>query len=142
MAKTIFRLDLTSEEMENIKEKLDSQLLEKFKVIEISDKKIESMQKASLKKSELTRIKFINALKELEKEEIDTTNYNLRKYKRVSYTTSNKYFKLLNIAKKNIYELKSLKEHHTLDNTKEYTSDELCIYEFEKYLLNKKFGTD
>ena len=43
----IYRLDLTPDELKKFKDKLDVELLIKFKKIEISEKKIDSMKKAS-----------------------------------------------------------------------------------------------
>ena len=47
MAKVIYRLDLTQEEFNSIKDKLCEKLIEKIKEIEISDKKIKSTKKAT-----------------------------------------------------------------------------------------------
>jgi hypothetical protein len=138
MAKIIYRLDLTLNELDEIRNKLDADLINKFKEIEITEKKIDSMKRASSKKSELTRIRFVNGLLDLQKKEIEPTQYNLRKYKNISYPTSKKYFELLEIAKKNITEISSIEEHYVLDETIEHEDDKRCIYELEKFLLEQK----
>lgn len=94
MTKFIYRLDLTPEELKEFKDKLDVELLIKFKKIEISEKKIDSMKKASSVKIEATRRKFENSLLRLKEQKIEPTQYNLRKYANISYTTSKKYLEL------------------------------------------------
>lgn len=137
MAKVIYRLDLTQEEFDSIKDKLNKKLIEKIKKIEISDKKIESTKKATSTKAEQTRIRFINSLLELEKKVIDITQYNLKKHFGISYKTSKKYFQILEIAKKNIENI-SIEEHKALDESNEIDDEKICIYEFEKFLLKKR----
>lgn len=138
MAKVIYRLDLTQEEFDSIKDKLNKKLIEKIKKIEISDKKIESTKKATSTKAEQTRIRFINSLLELEKKVIDITQYNLKKHFGISYKTSKKYFQILEIAKKNIENI-SIEEHKALDESNEIDDEKICIYEFEKFLLKKRW---
>ena len=134
MAKTIYRLDLTSEEYDKLRDVLDIELIEKFKEIEVTDKKINSMKKASSKKSELTRERFKKALLELEENNIELTQYNLRKYTKISYVTSKKYLDLLKIAKKNIEGI-SINNHRVVDDNTELNDKEKSIYDFEKFLL-------
>ena len=134
MAKTIYRLDLTSEEFDKLQDKLDIELIEKFKEIEVTDKKINSMKKASSKKSELTRERFKKALLELEENNIELTQYNLRKYTKISYVTSKKYLDLLKIAKKNIEGI-SINNHRVVADNTELNDKEKSIYDFEKFLL-------
>lgn len=136
MAKIIYRLDLTQEEFNSIKDKLGEKLIEKIKEIEISDKKIESTKKATSIKTEQTRQKFLNALVELKKREIEATQYNLKKYFGISYKTSKKYFQILEIAKKNIENI-SIEEHKVLYEFIELDDENICIYEFEKFLLGQ-----
>ena len=95
MAKVIYRLDLTQEEFNSIKDKLGEKLIEKIKEIEISDKKIKSTKKATSTKTEQTRIRFLNALVELKKQQLEATQYNLKKHFGISYKTSKKYYELL-----------------------------------------------
>lgn len=137
MAKIIYRLDLTPEEMLEIESKLDIELILKFKEIEITDKKIDSMQKACSKKIELTRKKFEDSLLLLKDKQIEATQYNLRKYAKISYNTSKKYLELLDIAKKNIEGITKDK-HRTLDENIELSDNDKCIYELEKFLLEQK----
>ena len=137
MAKIIYRLDLTPEEMLEIESKLDIDLILKFKKIEITDKKIDSMQKASSKKIELTRKKFEDSLLLLKNKKIEATQYNLRKYAKISYNTSKKYLELLDIAKKNIEGI-SKDNHRVLDEKLELKDNDKCIYELEKFLLEQK----
>ena len=134
MAKTIYRLDLTSDEFDKLQDKLDIELIEKFKEIEVTDKKINSMKKASSKKSELTRERFKKALLELEENNIELTQYNLRKYTKISYVTSKKYLDLLKIAKKNIEGI-SINNHRVVADNTELNDKEKSIYDFEKFLL-------
>jgi hypothetical protein len=136
MAKIIYRLDLTPEELDELRNKLDSDLIDKFKIIEITDKKIDSMQKACSKKIELTRKKFEDSLLLLKNKKIEPTQYNLRKYAKISYNTSKKYLELLDIAKKNIEGITKDK-HRALDENLELNDNEKCIYELEKFLLEK-----
>jgi hypothetical protein len=137
MAKIIYRLDLTQEEFNSIKDKLDEKLIEKIKEIEISDKKIESTKKATSIKTEQTRQKFLNALVEFKKKQIEETQYNLKKHFGISYKTSKKYFQILEIAKKNIENI-SIEEHKALDESIELDDEKICIYEFEKFLLAQR----
>ena len=136
MAKVIYRLDLTQEEFNSIKDKLGEKLIEKIKEIEISDKKIKSTKKATSTKTEQTRIRFLNALVELKKQQLEATQYNLKKHFGISYKTSKKYYELLEIAKKNIKNI-SIEEHKTLDESVELDDEKICIYEFEKFLLEE-----
>lgn len=136
MAKIIYRLDLTPKELDELRNKLDSDLIDKFKIIEITDKKIDSMQKASSKKIEITRKKFENSLLLLKNKKIEATQYNLRKYAKISYNTSKKYLELLDIAKKNIEGITKDK-HRALDENLELNDTEKCIYELEKFLLEQ-----
>ena len=136
MAKIIYRLDLTPEELLEIESKLDIDLILKFKEIEITDKKIDSMQKASSKKIELTRKKFEDSLLLLKNKKIEPTQYNLRKYAKISYNTSKKYLELLDIAKKNIEGI-SKNEHRVLEENIELNDNDKCIYELEKFLLQQ-----
>lgn len=136
MAKVIYRLDLTQEEFNSIKDKLGEKLIEKIKEIEISDKKIESTKKATSIKTEQTRQKFLNALIGFKEKQIEATQYNLKKHFGISYKTSKKYFQILEIAKKNIENI-SIKEHKALDESIELDDEKICIYEFEKFLLKQ-----
>jgi len=137
MAKTIYRLDLTNEEFNKLRDVLDIELIEKFKEIEVTDKKINSMKKASSKKSELTRERFKKAVLELEEKNIELTQYNLRKYTKISYVTSKKYLDVLKIAKKNIEGI-SISNHKVIDENEELNDKEKSVYDFEKFLLIKK----
>jgi hypothetical protein len=98
MSKTIYRLDLTKEELDSIKDKLDENLIKKIKEIEITDKKLSSMSKALSLKVEIAKAKFIEAYLDLGEEGIEQTQYNLRKYKKIPYQTSKKYLDMLALA--------------------------------------------
>lgn len=138
MTKFIYRLDLTPDELKKFKDKLDVELLIKFKKIEISEKKIDSMKKASSVKIEATRRKFENSLLRLKEQKIEPTQYNLRKYANISYTTSKKYLELLKIAENNIKGI-SKNNHRVLDEKEiaELKINDKCIYELEKFLLEE-----
>lgn len=138
MTKFIYRLDLTPKELKEFKDKLDVELLIKFKKIEISEKKIDSMKKASSVKIEATRRKFENSLLRLKEQKIEPTQYNLRKYANISYTTSKKYLELLKIAENNIKGI-SKNNHRVLDEKEiaELKINDKCIYELEKFLLEE-----
>lgn len=138
MTKFIYRLDLTPDELKEFKDKLDVELLIKFKKIEISEKKIDSMKKASSVKIEATRRKFENSLLRLKEQKIEPTQYNLRKYANISYTTSKKYLELLKIAENNIKGI-SKNNHRVLDEKEiaELKINDKCIYELEKFLLEE-----
>jgi len=138
MTKFIHRLDLTPDELKEFEDKLDVKLLNKFKIIEITEKKIDSMKKASSVKIEATRRKFENSLLRLKEQKIEPTQYNLRKYANISYTTSKKYLELLKIAENNIKGI-SKNNHRVLDE-KEIAGlkiNDKCIYELEKFLLEE-----
>lgn len=99
MSKTIYRLDLTKEELDSIKDILDENLINKIKEIEITDKKLSSISKALSLKVEIAKAKFMEAYSDLVKEGIEPTQYNLRKYKKIPYQTSKKYLNMIAIAK-------------------------------------------
>lgn len=138
MTKFIHRLDLTPDELKEFEDKLDVKLLNKFKIIEITEKKIDSMKKASSVKIEATRRKFENSLLRLKEQKIEPTQYNLRKYANISYTTSKKYLELLKIAENNIKGI-SKNNHRVLDEKEiaELEINDKCIYELEKFLLEE-----
>ena len=98
MSKTIYRLDLTKEELDSIKDKLDENLINKIKEIEITDKKLSSISKALSQKVEIAKAKFMEAYLDLGEEGIEPTQYNLRKYKKIPYQTSKKYLDMLALA--------------------------------------------
>ena len=98
MGKTIYRLDLTKEELDSIKDKLDENLIKKIKEIEITDKKLSSISKALSLKVEIAKAKFMEAYLDLGEEGIEQTQYNLRKYKKIPYQTSKKYLDMLALA--------------------------------------------
>ena len=98
MGKTIYRLDLTKEELDSIKDKLDENLIKKIKEIEITDKKLSSISKALSLKVEIAKAKFMEAMADLNDREIEPTQYNLRKYKKIPYQTSKKYLDMLALA--------------------------------------------
>ena len=98
MSKTIYRLDLTKEELDSIKDILDENLINKIKEIEITDKKLYSISKALSLKVEIAKAKFMEAMADLNDREIKPTQYNLRKYKNIPYQTSKKYLDMLAVA--------------------------------------------
>ena len=134
MAKVIYRLDLTQEEFNSIKDKLDEKLIEKIKEIKISDKKIESTKKATSTKTEQTRIRFLNGLVELKKQQLEATQYNLRKYKNISYPSSKKYFELFSFDNNHEYDNDDLLPE---DIDPETLIDSSEMIEYEKYILEK-----
>ena len=77
MAKFIYRLDLTEEELDSIKDKLDDEIIKKLKKIEISDKKIVYSKKANYHKIEIEIIRCFHAVMYLQDEGIEATQYYL-----------------------------------------------------------------
>lgn len=133
MAKFIYRLDLTEEELDSIKDKLDDEIIKKLKKIEISDKKIASAKKATDQKIEIARIRCFHAVMDLQDEGIEATQYNLRKYKNISYPSSKKYFELLS-CDNNEYDNDDLLPE---DIDPETLIDSSEMIEYEKYILEK-----
>ena len=134
MSKTIYRLDLTKEELDSIKNKLDENLINKIKEIEITDKKLSSMSKALSQKVEIARIKFMEAYLDLDGEGIEPTQYNLRKYKNISYPSSKKYFELFSFDNNHEYDNDDLLPE---DIDPETLIDSSEMIEYEKYILEK-----
>ena len=138
MAKVIYRLDLTQEELDSIKDKLEDNLLNKIKKIEISDKKINSTKKAVSQKVEVARIKFMQAMADLNDEGIEPTQYNLRKYRQIPYQTSKKYFDMLDVAREEDeveldYAL-PVEDKNIITTTLEDVREELA---YNKYIVEK-----
>lgn len=92
MDKFTYRLDLTEDEFNLIKNNLNENLLCKVKKIKVSEKKAESIRRATFQRSEIARAKFFDAVFELSEKDIEITQYNLKKYKNIPYHTSKKYF--------------------------------------------------
>ena len=134
MAKFIYRLDLTEEELDSIKDKLDDEIIKKLKKIEISDKKIASAKKATDQKIEIARIKCFHAVMDLQDEGIEATQYNLRKYKNISYPSSKKYFELFSFDNNHEYDNDDLLPE---DIDPETLIDSSEMIEYEKYILEK-----
>ena len=134
MSKTIYRLDLTKEELDSIKNKLDENLINKIKEIEITDKKLSSMSKALSQKVEIARIKFMEAYLDIDGEGIEPTQYNLRKYKNISYPSSKKYFELFSFDNNHEYDNDDLLPE---DIDPETLIDSSEMIEYEKYILEK-----
>ena len=92
MDKFTYRLDLTEDEFNLIKNNLNEKLLSKVKKIKVSEKKAEAMRLATFQRSEIARAKFFDAMFDLSEKNIKVTQYNLKKYKDIPYHTSKKYF--------------------------------------------------
>ncbi len=135
MSKTIYRLDLTKEELDSIKDKLDENLINKIKEIEITDKKLSSMSKALSLKVEIAKAKFMEAYLDLGEEGIEQTQYNLRKYKKIPYQTSKKYLDMLALAQTDT-EIGFGYEHDENIITRTIEDVELEM-EYNKYLVEK-----
>jgi hypothetical protein len=135
MSKTIYRLDLTKEELDSIKDKLDENLIKKIKEIEITDKKLSSMSKALSLKVEIAKAKFMEAYLDLGEEGIEQTQYNLRKYKKIPYQTSKKYLDMLALAQTDT-EIGFGYEHDENIITRTIEDVELEM-EYNKYLVEK-----
>ena len=99
MTKHFYRLDLNEKEFNLIKDKLNEELLNKVKKIKISEKKVDSMRRAISHKQEIARARFFDALHYLNENDIETTQYNMKKYKQIPYPTSKKYFDLFKLAR-------------------------------------------
>lgn len=97
MADFIYRLDLSEEEFNKIKNNLEDTILNKIKKIKISEKKVDSMRRAVNHKKEIARARFFDALIYLNENDIEATQYNMKKYKQIPYQTSKKYFDLLSL---------------------------------------------
>jgi hypothetical protein len=135
MSKTIYRLDLTKEELDSIKDKLDENLIKKIKEIEITDKKLSSMSKALSLKVEIAKAKFMEAYLDLGEEGIEQTQYNLRKYKKIPYQTSKKYLDMLALAQTDT-EIGIGYEPDEYISTRTIEDVELEM-EYNKYLVEK-----
>lgn len=92
MDKFTYRLDLTEDEFNLIKNNLNENILSKLKKIKVSQNKSDSMKRATFQRSEIARAKFFDAVFDLSEKEIEVTQYNLKKYKNIPYHTSKKYF--------------------------------------------------
>lgn len=100
MDKFTYRLDLTEDEFNLIKNNLNENILSKLKKIKVSEKKSESMRRATFQRSEIARAKFFDAVFDLSEKEIEVTQYNLKKYKNIPYHTSKKYFDIFDELEK------------------------------------------
>lgn len=100
MDKFIYRLDLTEDEFNLIKNNLNENILSKLKKIKVSQNKSDSMKRATFQRSEIARAKFFDAVFDLGEKEIEVTQYNLKKYKNIPYHTSKKYFDIFDELEK------------------------------------------
>lgn len=100
MDKFTYRLDLTEDEFNLIKNNLNENILSKLKKIKVSQNKIDSMKRATFQRSEIARAKFFDAVFDLSEKEIEVTQYNLKKYKNIPYHTSKKYFDIFDELEK------------------------------------------
>ena len=100
MDKFTYRLDLTEDEFNLIKNNLNENILSKLKKIKVSEKKSESMRRATFQRSEIARAKFFDAVFELSEKDIEATQYNLKKHKNIPYHTSKKYFDIFDELEK------------------------------------------
>ena len=100
MDKFTYRLDLTEDEFNLIKNNLNENILSKLKKIKVSQNKSDSMKRATFQRSEIARAKFFDAVIDLSEKEIEVTQYNLKKYKNIPYHTSKKYFDIFDELEK------------------------------------------
>ncbi len=100
MDKFTYRLDLTEDEFNLIKNNLNENILSKLKKIKVSQNKSDSMKRATFQRSEIARAKFFDAVFDLSEKEIEVTQYNLKKYKNIPYHTSKKYFDIFDELEK------------------------------------------
>lgn len=142
MDKFTYRLDLTEDEFNLIKNNLNENLLCKVKKIKVSEKKSESMRRATFQRSEIARAKFFDAVFELSEKDIEVTQYNLKKYKNIPYHTSKKYFDIFAELEKSAQE-----NHETLKYTEEeimelgmynqQKEESFSLYDYDKELLKQ-----
>lgn len=118
MDKFIYRLDLTQDEFDLIKEQLDEKLLSKIKQIKVSAKKTDSMRRATFHRSEIARARFFDALIDLNELDIEVTQYNLKKHKNIPYHTSKKYLDMFELSRQYSKEFAEI--------PKTYTEEELA----------------
>ena len=100
MDKFTYRLDLTEDEFNLIKNNLNENILSKLKKIKVSQNKSDSMKRATFQRSEIARAKFFDAVFDLGEKDIEVTQYNLKKYKNIPYHTSKKYFDIFDELEK------------------------------------------
>ena len=87
MDKFTYRLDLTEDEFNLIKNNLNENILSKAKKIKVSEKKTDSMKRATFHRSEIARARFFDALIDLNELNIEVTQYNLKKHKNILYNS-------------------------------------------------------
>lgn len=142
MDKFTYRLDLTEDEFNLIKNNLNENILSKAKKIKVSEKKTDSMKRATFHRSEIARAKLFDAIFDLTEKDIEVTQYNLKKYKNIPYHTSKKYLDIFNELEKSSQEnqealtyteeeIKELKIYH---NQKE---ESFSLQEYDKELLKE-----
>lgn len=143
MDKFTYRLDLTEDEFNLIKNNLNENLLYKVKKIKVSEKKSESMRRATFQRSEIARAKFFDAVFDLSEKEIEVTQYNLKKYKNIPYHTSKKYFDIFDELEKYSQEnqetLKAYTEEEIMESSM-YTQlkeGSFSLHDYDKELLKQ-----
>ena len=77
MDKFTYRLDLTEEEFNLIKNNLNENILSKLKKIKVSQNKSDSMKRATFQRSEIARAKFFDAILDLSEKDADEETYTI-----------------------------------------------------------------
>ncbi len=143
MDKFTYRLDLTEDEFNLIKNNLNENILSKLKKIKVSEKKSESMRRATFQRSEIARAKFFDAVFELSEKDIEATQYNLKKHKNIPYHTSKKYFDIFNELEKSAQENEGISKYTEEDIMEldmyynQRKEESFNLYDYDKELLKQ-----
>lgn len=142
MDKFTYRLDLTEDEFNLIKNNLNENILSKVKKIKVSEKKTDSMKRATFQRSEMARAKLFDAIFDLYEKDIEVTQYNLKKHKNIPYHTSKKYLDIFNKLEKSsqenkevsVYTEEDIKELEIYHNQKDKS---FSLHDYDKELLKR-----
>ncbi len=143
MDKFKYRLDLTEDEFNLIKNNLNEKLLSKVKKIKVSEKKAEAMRLATFQRSEIARAKFFDAMFDLSEKNIKVTQYNLKKYKDIPYHTSKKYFDIFAELEKYDQENEGIFKYTKEDIMElemyynQQKEESFSLYDYDKELLKQ-----
>ena len=142
MDKFTYRLDLTEDEFNLIKNNLNENILLKAKKIKVSEKKTDSMKRATFHRSEIARAKLFDAIFDLTEKDIEVTQYTLKKHHNIPYHTSKKYFDLLNkkpekMSDEDIEYYKNLYEDEDYIKCMNKANNTNDLMEYEQSLLEK-----
>ena len=143
MDKFTYRLDLTEDEFNLIKNNLNENILSKLKKIKVSEKKSESMRRATFQRSEIARAKFFDAVFELSEKDIEVTQYNLKKHKNIPYHTSKKYFDIFDELEKSAQENEGISKYTEEDIMEldmyynQRKEESFSLYDYDKELLKQ-----